>query len=140
MKFGSIPLMLQGVFSRKGYFRERLNLTRVRYIIYILIVLGVYYRYVHICNMFSDKQYAYSSNFSDLQSVRTVRRSMPAMIVIILHMYYMYLLSVVHVQNRLLLSPYLCIISLPNDSTDITVCYISEFTQVKRLKYLSEIV
>ena len=26
----------------------------------------------YICNMFSDKQYAYSSNFSNLQSVRTI--------------------------------------------------------------------
>ena len=30
LKFGGIPLMLCGSFSREGYFRERLNLTRVR--------------------------------------------------------------------------------------------------------------
>ena len=32
LKFGGIPLMLRGLFSREGYFRERVNLTRVWYV------------------------------------------------------------------------------------------------------------
>ena len=39
LKFGGIPLMFCGLFSREAYFGEMLNLTRVRYMIYILKIL-----------------------------------------------------------------------------------------------------
>ena len=32
MKFGGIPLMLCSLFSREGYFRDRVNLAHVRYV------------------------------------------------------------------------------------------------------------